>query len=51
MIRVVELLERIGTADARKLLQDLTAGGEWSQADEAKLALERLARRAAVSAR
>jgi WD40 repeat protein len=49
MIRVVETLERIGTPDARKLLQDLQAGGAWSAADEAKLSLERLARRAALS--
>jgi hypothetical protein len=47
MIRVVEALERIGTTEARKLLQDFQAGGEWSAAEEAKLSLERLGRRAA----
>jgi WD40 repeat protein len=46
LIRTVEALERMGTADARKLLQDLQAGGEWSAAEDAKLSLERLARRA-----
>ncbi len=50
-IRVVELLERTGTAEARNLLQDLQAGGEWSAADVAKLSLERLARRAAAASR
>jgi WD40 repeat protein len=51
LIRTVEALERMGTPDARKLLQDLQAGGEWSAAEDAKLALERLARRAAISSR
>jgi dipeptidyl aminopeptidase/acylaminoacyl peptidase len=45
LIRTVEALERIATPDARKLLRNLQAGGAWSAAEDAKLALERLAKR------
>jgi hypothetical protein len=45
-IRAVQMLEWIGSADARKLLKDLSAGSQalW-QTQEAKAALERLAKR------
>ncbi len=49
MIRTVEMLERIGTAEARSLLHEIQIGGELSAAGEAKLSLERLAKRAALA--
>ena len=47
-IRAVQMLEWIGSADARKLLTDLANGSPvmW-QTQEAKAALERLAKRSA----
>jgi hypothetical protein len=43
--RIVWVLERIGSPDARALLQDLAKpGSSYSAADDARLALQRLAR-------
>lgn len=49
-IRAIEVLEHIGTADARAVLQSLAKGAAESRStQEAKTALERLARRAQPS--
>jgi WD40 repeat protein len=41
-VRGVELLERVGTAEARKVLEELAKGGESRLTQEAKAALGRL---------
>jgi len=46
-LRAIETLERIGTAEARKVFQELQAGADSSAAEDAKASLERLARRSA----
>jgi WD40 repeat protein len=48
LLRTVEVLERLGTAEARKLLQDIQAAGEPSAAEDAKRSLERLSKRMAT---
>jgi WD40 repeat protein len=45
VIRAVEALERMGTAEAREVLRDLEAGHEGLLPEEARAALARLARR------
>jgi WD40 repeat protein len=46
-LRVVEVLERIGTPAAREVLRDLQARSKAEAAEDAKASLERLARRPA----
>jgi hypothetical protein len=48
-LRAVEILERLATAEARTLLQDLRTVGEGPYADEAKASLECLSNRRATT--
>jgi WD40 repeat protein len=47
-LRVVEVLEKIGTPAAQEVLRDLKARGKAEVAEDAKASLERLARRSAT---
>jgi WD40 repeat protein len=48
-LRVVEVLEKIGTPAAQEVLRDLQARGKSEVAEDAKASLERLARRSATA--
>jgi hypothetical protein len=50
-LRAIETLERIGTVEAKKVLQELGAVGDWPTSEEAQAALERLSRRTPSPAR
>ncbi len=48
--RVIETLERIGTAEAKKVLQELRTVADWPAVEEAQAALDRLSRRTPTGA-